>query len=336
MIFSIVELLLVLLTEPGSQRAFSVQSRELSLQRSMNKKASLLIILLALLGSFYAKAQSINTLRQKVAEVLEDKSATVGVAIRGVNAQDTISINGDMRLPMQSIFKYHLAIAVLHQVDQGKLNLDQALSLDQTLITSYEHLWSPLRKKYPKGGEVTLAEIIKYTVAWSDNLGCDVLFELIGGTNVVESYLHDIGIKDIAIVHNEIVMQSKWENQYDNWTTAKAANQTLQRFYENAGHLLSPKSYDFLLDVLKGTVTGKKSIRGRLPKATIVAHKTGRSGKNEEGLTGAINDIGIVFLPDGSYFYLSVLVSNSKESDETNQGIIAEVARLAWDYFVSQ
>jgi beta-lactamase class A len=301
-------------------------------QKEMTKKVTL-ISLLFLLTLNLIKAQSIDDLRKKINQVLEDKSATIGVAIRGVNPLDTISINGNKHLPMQSVYKYHLALAVLHQVDQGKLRLDKVISLDKDLMESYKHLWSPLRKKYPNGGEVALADILKSTIAWSDNVGCDVLLKLVGGTDVVESYLHSIGIKDIAIAHTEIVMQAEWENQYENWTTAKAANQILQLFFENTDNLLSNESYNFLLNVLKGTKTGKKSIRGLLPKETIVAHKTGHSGKNDKGLTAALNNIGIVFLPDDSYFYLSVLVSDSKESDETNQRIIAEIAKLTWDYF---
>jgi len=290
-----------------------------------------IVLTLVALGSI--KAQSIDSLRKRIQTILKDKSAKVGVSIKGQNPKDTISINGDMPLPMQSVFKYHLALAVLNHVDQGKISLDSVITLDKALMDSYGHLWSPLGEKYPNGGEVTLSDMIKSTVAWSDNVGCDFLFKLVGGTDEVESYLHGIGIKDIAIVHNEIVMQAKWTNQYDNWTTANAANQALQLFFENKNQLFSKKSNDFLLKVLKETQTGKKSIRGLLPEKTIVAHKTGHSGKNDKGLTGALNDIGIVFLPDGSYFYLTVLVSDSIESDGTNQKIIADIANLAWDYF---
>ncbi|MEM6845373.1 MAG: class A beta-lactamase, subclass A2 [Bacteroidota bacterium] len=299
-------------------------------------KKALLLILLCLLALNVINAQSFETLRQRINQVLEDKRATVGVAISGSNPQDTLSINGNKRLPMQSVFKFHLALAVLHQVDQGKFSMDESIAITPELIQAYEHLWSPLREKYPDGGKVTLAEIIKYTVAWSDNLGCDLLFERIGGPKVVEAYLHQIGVEDIAIVHPEIMMQAQWERQYENWTTANAANQVLRLFFENPDGLLSIESYDFLLDVLKGTTTGKKRIRGLLPKETVVAHKTGTSGKNDQGLTGASNDIGIVFLPDNSHFFLSVLVSDSRESDETNERIIAEITKLTWDYFNSQ
>jgi len=300
----------------------------------MTKKGTL-FMLFFLMNFGFLKAQSIENLQKKIGKVLKNKSATVGVAISGMDPSDTLSINGDKHLPMQSVFKYHLALAVLHEVDQGKFGLEDNITIDKKLVDAYSHLWSPLRKKYPEGAVVTLSEILEYTVSLSDNLGCDILFDLIGGPKVVEAYLHKIGIKEITIVHKEIEMQAKWERQYENWTTANTANLSLKLFFENTGDLLTDKSYSFLLGILKGTKTGVKSIRGLLPKETVVAHKTGSSGKNSEGLTGALNNIGIVFLPDNSYFYISVFVSDSKESNDTNQKIIADIAKLAWDYFMN-
>ncbi|MEO9534421.1 MAG: class A beta-lactamase [Crocinitomicaceae bacterium] len=299
----------------------------------MTKKATLLTVLLALLAFESSKAQSIDFLRQRIDSLLEDKSAMVGVAVRGTNSQDTISINGDTRLPMQSIFKYHLALAVLHQIDQGEFSLEQVISLDKELMDSYKHLWSLLRKRYPEGGDVSLREILTLTVANSDNVGCDVLYKLIGGPAVVENYMHQMGIADIAIKYNELTMQTVWEYQYENWTTAKATNTTLMTFFENSHQQLTKKSYDFLWGTMKQSWHPKVSMKSFLPENTIIAHKTGHSGKNDKGITAAQNDIGIIFLPDGTYFYLSVLVSDSKEEANVNKKIIADITKLCWDYF---
>jgi beta-lactamase class A len=38
---------------------------------------------------------------------------------------DTLSLNGNRHYPMQSVFKFHLALAVLHRVERGELSLDQ-------------------------------------------------------------------------------------------------------------------------------------------------------------------------------------------------------------------
>jgi beta-lactamase class A/beta-lactamase class A VEB len=97
---------------------------------------------------------------------------------------------------------------------------------------------------------------------------------------------------------------------------------------------LSADSHRFLWDVMKGSKTGSKTIRAGVPKGTVVAHKTGHSGKNNEGVTGAQNDIGIIFLPDGRHYYLSILVSNSVEIGEVNRQIISGITRLTWQFFI--
>ncbi|NQW43094.1 MAG: serine hydrolase [Bacteroidetes bacterium] len=42
---------------------------------------------------------------------------------------DTISINNQLHFPMQSIYKFHLALAIIYQVDSGKFSLDQKIAL---------------------------------------------------------------------------------------------------------------------------------------------------------------------------------------------------------------
>jgi beta-lactamase class A/beta-lactamase class A VEB len=110
----------------------------------------------------------------------------------------------------------------------------------------------------------------------------------------------------------------------------------LSAFYYNKKKLLSKKSYHFIWKIMRETETGKKRIRGQLPEKTIVAHKTGSSGANKDGLTAAVNDIGIVFLPDGQHFFISVFVANSKEDADTNEEIIADISKATWDYFASK
>ena len=101
--------------------------------------------------------------------------------------------------------------------------------------------------------------------------------------------------------------------------------------------MLSPESHAFIWEIMKGTKTGKNRLRGQLPKEAIVAHKTGWSGTHKEtGITAAVNNIGIVFLPNGKYIVISVFVTESKENMETNEKIIADVAKAAWDYFMNR
>lgn len=274
----------------------------------------------------------IDSLKHKIEQIIVTKDAVVGVSIFGIENKDSLSINGNERFPMQSVFKLHIALAVLDQVDRGKLNLNQEIFISKKELLP--NTWSPIRDKYPNGNiKLTLAEIIKYTVAISDNNGCDILLKLIGGPEEVEKYIYGLGIKNISITYNEEEMHKDWDAQFSNWTTPTAATELLVAFYTK--NILSKSSFNFLLKTMIETSTGKNRIKAQLPEGTTVAHKTGSSGKNEEGITGASNDIGVVALPNGNHFAISVFITNSKEREEINEKIISDISKLSWDYFVS-
>lgn len=294
-----------------------------------------LIGFLLLFNSSPTNAQVIDSLRQHIEKIILTKNAVVGVAINGVDNQDTLSINGTIHFPMQSIFKFPIALTMLAEIDNGNFSFDQKVDIKRSDLLP--GLWSPIREKYPKGVTLTIAEILEYTITLSDNVGCDVLLKLLGKPQAVEEYLAKNNIEDISVKINEETMQNNWDLQFQNWTTPNEANRILQTFYENRNNLLSQKSYDFVWKLMKATQTGKNRLKGQLPVGTVVAHKTGWSGTNEAtGITAAVNNIGIVFLPNGKHFFISVFVTESIENLETNEKIISDIAKAAWDYFINQ
>lgn len=289
-------------------------------------------VLLLLIFYCQAYAQTTDFLKEIMQRIIASKNVEVGVAIIGNNGKDTLSINGNQHFPLQSVFKFHIALAVLSQIDKGKFNLNQKIKIEKKDLLP--DLYSPIRDEYPNGVTLTLSKILEYTVSQSDNVGCEVLLRLIGGPGVVEKYCKDHGINDISIKINEEEQQANWDLQFQNWTTPKGANQILEKFYSNKTNLLSKKSHYFIWKVMKETETGQNRIKGQLPRRTIVAHKTGSSGANKEGLTAAVNDIGIVFLPGGQHYFISVFVTNSTENAETNEKIIADISKATWEYFI--
>jgi beta-lactamase class A len=293
------------------------------------------LLFMSFLFSTVSLASENNTglLREKIQQIVAGRKAVVGVSIVGANGSDTISFYGDRHFPMQSVFKFHIALAVLSEVDKGKLSLNQEIKIVKDELLSKD-IWSPLRDENPKGGTFTVEKLIQYAVSHSDNTACDELIKLIGTPKTVEEYFRKNGIHDIQITYNEKDMQAKWENMFLNWTTPKAASATLKMFYENKNNLMSKANYDFFWKTNIETTTGENRIKGQLPKGTVVAHKTGWSGTNKEtGITAAVNNIGIVFLPDDKYFIISVFVTESKEDFDTNERIIADIAKATYDYF---
>lgn len=289
---------------------------------------SKILTLLFLIFSFTI-AQN-TALEKEILKITKDKNATVAVSILDFESGNSTDINGNKKLPMLSVFKFHIALAVLNEVDAGKLKLDRKILVKKSDLL--ENTWSPIREKYPEGNiEMSLSELLKYTVAQSDNNSCDILLRLIGGTETVQKFTNATGIKDFQIKANEAKMHQGYEFMYWNWTTTNAANQLLKKFFD--GKILSKKSTDFLMKIMIETTTGTTKIVAQLPQGTVVAHKTGSSGKDDKGLTVAENDIGIITLPNGKHYALSVFVSDSLEKDETNTKMIADISKIVFDYF---
>lgn len=278
-------------------------------------------------------AQGKQTLQQELQQIISGKNAVVGVSIAGNNGKEILSVNGDRHFPLQSVFKFHIGLFMMSEIDNGKFSLDQKIEIQKKDLLP--DLYSPIRDNYPEGVTLTIAEILRYTVSQSDNVGCDVLLRMLGGPKAVENYFAANKFKDISIKINEETQQASWDLQFQNWTTPKSANKVLAAFYDNKKKLLSQKSYDFIWKTMRETSTGLKRLKGNLPDNTVVAHKTGTSGVNKTtGITAAVNDIGVIFLPNGKHFFISVFVTESKENAETNEKIIADIGKVTWDYFV--
>ncbi|WP_221408767.1 class A beta-lactamase, subclass A2 [Chryseolinea serpens] len=273
-------------------------------------------------------------LRGEMARITGSLSANVGVAVLNLDTGDTLTWRGHNRFPMQSVFKFPLAIMVLHEIDRGALTLDQKIHLrkeDMMLNT-----WSPMATKYPEGNvDLALSEILRYTVSQSDNSGCDVLFRLMGGPRKVNDFLHGLGITQIAIAATETEMHASWPVQFTNWCEPAAMTALLKQF--DRGKILSPSSREFLWKLMVETSTGPKRIKGLLPEGTVVAHKTGTGDFNAEGVLGAFNDVGIVVLPDGSHVAIVVYISGTKEKDAAKLDlVIAQISRAVYDQYTNR
>lgn len=271
-----------------------------------------------------------DSLQKDLKQLIADKNAVVGIYIKVIETGETITLNPEYKYPLMSVFKLHLGLTVLHLIDKGELQLNQEIYINKSDLL--ENTWSPIRVKYPEGNiKLTIAELLQYTISESDNNGCDILLKLIGGTEVVNNYMHAIGISDVQIKVNENDMHVHPDTLYANWTKLEAAGTILQMVY--AGTILKDSTNNFLLQTLTNTTTGPQRLKGMLPDTTIVAHKTGTSGENNNGVTAAVNDIGIITLPNGNHMIICVFVRNSRELFETNEKIIASVAYAAWKHF---
>lgn len=272
-----------------------------------------------------------NKLKLEYKQIAGSATGILGISALHIESNESISFNGEKKFPMQSVYKFPIAMVMLSQIDAGKFSLNDSVKVSKDeFIPKQGH--SPLRNKYPNGTKLTIKDLLEYSVSKSDGTASDVLLRLLGGANKVQQSIQEMGVKNIAISTTEM-HQIKYDTvQYENWTTPKAMNELLKIFH--TGNILSQNSKDLLSEYM--SISNKwfdSRIKGLLPPNTKVIHKTGTSRTNE-GLTRATNDVGIISLPDGSNLAISVFLKDSYDTQEKREMIIAQAALAAYDYWV--
>jgi beta-lactamase class A len=164
--------------------------------------------------------------------------------------------------PMQSVYKAPIGMAVLHEVDAGRLSLDAPIRVEAAdLVPSGMH--SPLRDAHPKGGVVPLRELLRLSVEESDGTASDVLLRLVGGKAKAQGYLSSLGVEGIRIETTEGEMGRDYQAQYRSWAMPGSSVDWLTALQQ--GKDLSPQSRALLLGWMTATKTFPTRLKGRLP-----------------------------------------------------------------------
>lgn len=241
-----------------------------------------------------------------------------------------ITVNNSLKYPLMSVFKLHVAVTALRKMDAEDIPLDNTVLIRSEQL--HENTYSPLRDRYP-GQDIRISyrDIVGYTVSHSDNNTCDLLISFSGGIDKVDSCIKSLGITDLNLTETEADMHEDIRNGYLNWSTPMSVVRLFEKIY--SGEILSPEHSAFLERILLECSSGQDKLKAGLPGDVPVAHKTGHSDRLPDGTMIADADAGAIYMPDGRKCYVSVLIMDSKETDEVNAGVMAEIAGIVYRYF---
>lgn len=291
--------------------------------RSLLSKAVVSSLLL-----FQVLSVSASDLTSDIQEVIKGKKAQVGVAV--LYKDDAVTVNNDDQYPLMSVFKFHIALAVLKKMEQEGIPLTAVVTLRPSDIDT--KTWSPMYKKY-KSKKITLSygDLINYMVSQGDNNACNRLIYFVGGIQNVNAFIKDLGIDQIQLIETEKSMEQDIRKSYNNWSTPLSVAQLLRKVYTEK--VLSDKHFAFLEKAMLASASGKDKFRAGLPKEIEVGHKTGMSYRTPEGVRMCDADVGVIYMPEGEKCYLAVLVKDSKESDAVNVKIMADIANKVYSHY---
>lgn len=283
------------------------------------------------------------------------RPGVIGIAVVDVGSGKHWSVNGTEPFAMMSSFKAPVAAAVLDLVDQGKLTLNQEVTLAASDVQEGSAV--PSVGAAVKAGRTrfTVRELLVGSVSQSDNTAVNASIKLVGGPAVVTAKLKSAGIEGMRVdideagiaevfrqlPHGTPPPAGETDAQEDarlakgyaaflvdprNRTTPEAAVDFLGKLA--SGKLLTPSSTTLLLKLMRDQVIPNR-LRAGLPKGIDFADKTGTSG-SLDGRTGAYNDMGIITFSDGRRVLIGVFLRDSPATDAKRDALFAEIGKTIY------
>lgn len=284
---------------------------------------SRLFLLLALVLTAAAPASAEGNLKTQLQKIIAGADARVGVAV--IADGDTLTVNGSPDYPLMSVMKLHQAVAVARILEERGLPLTTTVHIYVQDLKA--GTWSPLRDARPGGGfDMSVAELLRYTLQQSDNNACDILFDRFAAPEHVDSIIRSMGFRDFRIAATEDEMHRDLKKCRENVSSPLSAAELMDRLA--SGTLPLGKEY---ADFIRSTLLECRTGLNRLPlplegSGALIGHKTGTSDREADGRWTGINDVGFVLLPDGRIYTLAVFISDSALGMEENEKLIADIS----------
>lgn len=285
---------------------------------------SVLIFLSA--ASSTAQIPDKAALQKNLDSIASSFKATIGVCVLDLQSDEKVLVNNQVDYPMMSVYKFPLVLAVLGHVDKKKLSLSEQVKIDSAMAAKFG--WSALKRQNPGVKKMSVDSLIMYTIVYSDNLSCDVLFDRIGGPKVADEFVKRKGVQNINVLNYEAEFGKDISLIYKNTSTPLAMSLLLKNFYK--GNVISESSRKYLLNYMINDSTSSARLRGMVPAEITIAHKTGTYASSDTTVF-ACNDVGIMMFPDGRKYAVSVFVKDSKEPFNETEKLIA---RLGYEIYL--
>src|SRR5580704_12244625 len=171
-----------------------------------------LLLALALLASALPGAATdagLARLEQQVEYVSHSTDGVTGVNAVHIETGRTVSLRGVEAFPMASAFKLPVAVQILPLVDDGKLTLDQMVSLTPPDLHPGSGRLTELF--FHPGVSLSIANLLELAIVISDNTAADVLLREAGGPAAVTAKMRALGLPGIRVDRSTALLISDWQ-----------------------------------------------------------------------------------------------------------------------------
>jgi len=289
------------------------------------------MILAVLLAAAFASAPPTPIERELAGKIAAfSPHGEMGLYARNLDTGETIAVNADSRFPTASLIKVAVMAEVFRQTGAGRIRKDQIVVLRDADKAGDETI--PLNMLH-EGTSLTVSDLLKFMIAYSDNTATNLLVGLVG-TASVDALLDANGLTKTRLYrptfrdgHADVLPEEEKEFGLGSTTPREAA--TLMALIAE-GKIVSRAACDEMIALL-----AMQQDRAMIPRALpfereeiLVANKTGwdeEKRPDATGLKGDVrNDAAYVKAPKARY----VLAICARRIRDKSPGVDSEALRV--------
>jgi beta-lactamase class A len=244
-------------------------------------------------------------------------NGVVGYAIKDLSIGDTFLRLPDAVFPQASSIKLTVLLELMHQVQEGKLSLDEKHTILHSEMTVGDD--EAILNKLGDGTvTMTLRDLAVFMIVLSDNSATNILIDRLGMDNI-NAGIARLGLRETQLRRRMIDLEAARHGD-ENVSTPREMLALLEAV--QLGRPLDPAHTKEFLRILR--LPKESEFHRALPSGVVIADKPG-------SLEGVRCDSGIIEIA-GHPFILCVMTTYLKR-DEDGERAIEEIARLAYAYF---
>ncbi len=255
------------------------------------------------LGIFRVKKEP-EDLKEQVEKAIGNSWKNYSVYVVDLNSNFSVGINEHEMFTAASVNKISILAALYDQAQNGKVNFDQIITLQEDDIQDY----GTGNIRYdPPGSTYSVKTLTRLMMQKSDNTAAFLLGNYVVGLDTVQSIMSSWGLAQTDMANNKT----------SNFDMAIL----LQKMYR--GNVTNPSATAEMLGFMQNS-DYEDRIPAGVPKDAEVYHKIGN------GDTGEVHDIGIVIHGNTKY-YIGIFTTNVGDPAAAEK-LEARVSKIVYDF----
>lgn len=261
-------------------------------------------------------------LEKRIEKLLDNYGGTIGVYVKNLHNNKTVSIKADSIFPTASMVKIPIMIGVMDKINKGKLSYHQELVYDDSLL----YAGVDILGSFKQGEKIELSKVMMLMLTMSDNTASLWLQSLAGTGTRINQLIDSLGFPDTK-VNSRTPGREDWRSVYG-WgqTSPREMAGLMERIYKR--EIISEAASDRMLRSLNKNYWDAEAL-SQIPPYAAVFSKNGAVDESRSEV--------VLVKGKRSAYVFCICTKNNKDTswNESNEAwqVIRKISALLWNYF---